>query len=106
MVVLIGLIVFIGLPGVLAAVFMLALTARLPRVSKTYRMVFSALGAGFLPVLPALVAVSRTYGTADLVPFAAVSTLGLIVAMVVGLPSAWLVGRRQQARRSGSDIFE
>ena len=42
MVVLIGLIVFIGLPGVLAAVFMLALTARLPRVSKTYRMVFSA----------------------------------------------------------------
>lgn len=85
---LIAALVLIGLPAVLATIFSWGITARFPVMPRWQRIALAAVPAGLAPVTPGLIAVWRAYRLTTLVPLAAVFTLGLIVAVVVGVPAA------------------
>ncbi|NML92799.1 hypothetical protein [Novosphingobium olei] len=81
--------VLIGLPAVLATVFSWGIAARFPARPRWQRIALAAVPAGLAPVTPGLISVWRAYRLTTLVPLGAVFTLGLIVALVVGVPAAW-----------------
>lgn len=81
-------IVLIVLPAVLSTIASAGLSARYPTLSRRRRVAVAALLAGLLPVVPGLIAVWRTYRLTTLVPSGAVFMLGLVVAMLVGVPAA------------------
>jgi len=84
----IGVMILAVLPAILGTVIASILTYRRPDMPRRTRVTIAALPAGLLPVTPGLIAVWRTYHATTLVPLAAVFTLGLIVALVVGAPAA------------------
>ncbi|WP_225204552.1 hypothetical protein [Novosphingobium huizhouense] len=93
MVWLIAALVLIGVPAVLATVFSWRLAARVPAMPRWRRVALAAVPAGLAPVTPGLIAVWRAYRLTTLVPLGTVFTLGLIVALVVGVPAAWRATR-------------
>ncbi|MEO0031752.1 MAG: hypothetical protein RIS94_1510 [Pseudomonadota bacterium] len=81
-------VILIVLPAVLATIASAGLATLYPTFSRRRRVGLAALAAGLLPVTPGLIAVWRTYHATTLVPLGAVFALGLIVALLVGLPAA------------------
>lgn len=98
-----GLIYFLGVPAAIAAAVAGVLANLCAGWSLRRRTVISALLAGFIPVLlPIAVVVSDSGGIDLWIPVVAISVLGLIMALVVGLPVSLWIGRRKQPADAGS----
>lgn len=83
-----GLMILVVLPAIIATVIASILTYRRPDMPRRRRVQFAAFPAGLIPVTPGLISVWRMYHASSLVPLAAVFTLGLIIALLVGTPAA------------------
>lgn len=107
---LIGLLFIIGFVAIIACVLALAADKLLPNRSSLAKAICAALVAGFIPMLPIFVLVTRISGDPN--PIAAIVPLlfgTLILAIFVGFPSSFFfIRRRSRARASKIDpgVFE
>lgn len=93
---------FLGLAlfvAVLAAAFTFAANVLFKRASVRKRAGVSALLAGFMPVVPGLVALSvGMIGDAIILPLVSIAALmmgGLVLTAVIAFPVAYLVAKRR-----------
>lgn len=100
---------FVLLPAAIAAGLMFGLGAWAPRKSMRFRMTVSALVAGLLPIsLPIVVILfMQDSGTERWMIVAVLTVTALIVAAAIGLPVAWLVGKRIESKEERpAETFE
>lgn len=91
------------LPAVIAMVLASVLPSLLPHASYRKRTLIAAGMAGFLPMAIPLAAVifggGKGYSYSPLIPIAALLTVGLVVAVVIGLPAAIYARRGKEPGR-------
>lgn len=91
-----GIAIALGIPALIAAAAAFAMPTLAPGWSLRRRSVVAALIAGFLPMtIPVVAALSDPDNPAVVASVSGILFGGLLVALVIGLPVALLVGRRR-----------
>jgi len=89
-----GLIVLIALPAALAWGICTGMRVLSPASSRKRRVAIAASVAGLIPVLLPLIAMFRRGLPYGVIPIVALLVLGVIIAVIVGLPVAIRATRR------------
>ena len=91
-----GIAIALGIPALIAAAAAFALPTLAPRWSLRRRSVVAAVIAGFLPMtVPVFAALTDPANPAVVASVSGILFGGALVALVVGLPVALLVGKRR-----------
>ncbi len=96
---------FIAIPAAVAAGLSGVLSIRRPDWSLRRRSLVAAAAAGLVPVILPIASVLSGHdgGAGPVVPTVALLVLALLMAVLVGLPVAFWIGRRKQAARPPLD---
>ncbi|HEX4848235.1 MAG TPA: hypothetical protein VFV30_08820 [Novosphingobium sp.] len=96
MFIILGIAIALGIPALIAAAVAFAMPTLAPGWSLRRRSVVAALIAGFLPMtIPVIAALSDPANPAVFASVSGILFGGVLVALVIGLPVALLVGRRR-----------
>lgn len=108
MALLFALVYLVGIPAMVAFVLAMAWPRLFPQASYRTRTIGSASGAGCLPmVLPALgVLLGYGYRGELVIPLLALAFVGLLIALLVGLPVATLARRGKEEPAGAEKIFD